>query len=75
MRGDRANSNLDEIPVVLVGNKIDLRDEVPNCLKTINGFVKSKALNGDFIETSAKTGEAIDEAFAKLARLIIVKIK
>jgi small GTP-binding protein len=72
---DRANTNLEDIPVVLVGNKIDLRDEVPNCLKTINGFVKSKALNGDFIETSAKTGEAIDEAFAKLARLIITKIK
>lgn len=60
-----------ELPVVIVGNKIDLRDEVPNCTKTINGFVKAKSLNAEFIETSAKTGENIDAAFMKLARQII----
>ncbi len=71
---ERANSSID-LPVVLVGNKIDLRDELPNSLKTLNGFVKSKALNAEFVETSAKTGEAIDEAFTKLARQIITMIK
>lgn len=60
-----------EIPAVLVGNKTDLRDEVPNSIKTIDGFVKSKSLNADFIETSAKTGENIENAFLKLARAII----
>ncbi|MFX1423523.1 MAG: Rab family GTPase [Promethearchaeota archaeon] len=62
-----------ELPVVLIGNKIDLRDEVPNCVKTIQGFVKAKSLNAEFIETSAKTGENIDEAFTKLAHQIIGK--
>ena len=62
-----------ELPVVLVGNKIDLREEIPNCTKTINGFVKAKSLNAEFIETSAKTGENIDEAFMKLAHQIIRK--
>ncbi len=64
-----------DLPVVLVGNKIDLRPEIPSSLKTLQGFVKSKSLNADFVETSAKTGEAIEEAFAKLARKIIPHIK
>ena len=62
-----------ELPVVLVANKIDLRNEIPNCIKTINGFVKAQSLNAEFIETSAKTGENIDEAFMKLAHQIVKK--
>ena len=61
--------------IVLVGNKIDLRPEIPSSLKTLQGFVKSKSLNADFVETSAKTGEAVEEAFSKLARKIIPHIK
>ena len=62
-----------ELPIVLIGNKIDLRNEVPHSTKTIYGFTKAKSLNAEFIETSAKTGEKIDDAFAKLARQIITK--
>ncbi len=61
-----------ELPVVIIGNKIDLREEVPNSLKTLQGFAKAKALNSGFVETSAKTGEAIEDAFEKLARKILV---
>ncbi|MFX0066548.1 MAG: Rab family GTPase [Candidatus Hermodarchaeota archaeon] len=64
-----------EMPVVVVGNKIDLRPEVPNSLKTIQGFTKAKAINADFVETSAKTGEAIEEAFSKLALRILATNK
>lgn len=59
-----------ELPVILIGNKIDLRGEVPSSLKTIHGFAKAKALNSGFVETSAKTGEAIEDAFEMLARKI-----
>ena len=73
---ERANTTPNpELPVVLVGNKVDLREELPNCLKTIKGFVKSQSLNADFVETSAKTGEAIEEAFTKLAKRIIIQSK
>ena len=65
----------DDLPIVIVGNKIDLRSEIPDSLKTLQGFVKSKSLNADFVETSAKTGEAIDEAFHKLAKKIIQYVK
>ncbi|MFW9853561.1 MAG: Rab family GTPase [Candidatus Thorarchaeota archaeon] len=61
-----------ELPVVLIGNKIDLREEVTSSLKTVQGFAKAKALNSGFVETSAKTGEAIEDAFEMLARKIIV---
>ncbi|MHA1993624.1 MAG: Rab family GTPase [Candidatus Hodarchaeales archaeon] len=72
---ERAETYNDSIglPVVLVGNKIDLRDEIPNSLKTIQGFVKAKSLDAGFVETSAKTGEAIEEAFTTLARSIMLK--
>ena len=71
---ERADT-FDELPVVLVGNKIDLRKEIPSSLKTLQGFVKAKSLKADFVETSAKTGEAVEEAFTKLARKIIPFIK
>lgn len=71
---ERAGNGSSEIPIVLVGNKIDLREEIPSSLKTIQGFVKSQSLNADFVETSAKTGEAIEEAFEKLAQKIIATI-
>ncbi|WP_455141791.1 Rab family GTPase [Candidatus Hodarchaeum mangrovi] len=63
------------IPVVICGNKIDLRDEVPNSLRTIQGFTKARGLDAEFIETSAKTGEAIEEAFFILARKIITAVE
>ncbi len=66
---------LPEIPVVIIGNKIDLREEIPNSAKTMHGFIKAKSLNADFIETSAKTGENITEAFTTLARQIISKTR
>ena len=64
-----------EIPAVIVGNKTDLRDEVPNSIKTIDGFVKSKALKADFIETSAKTGINVEDAFIVIGEEILKGIE
>ena len=66
----------DNIPMVLVGNKFDLRSETET-LSTNEGQMLaeelSKANNMDimFIESSAKTGENIENIFQTIAKSII----
>lgn len=56
-------------PIVLVGNKVDLVRQVSE--------EEGKKLAGEFnvpyLETSAKTGQNVDEAFRKLAMLAMTK--
>jgi GTPase KRas protein len=52
----------DVIPVVLVGNKADLRDE--DSLTLADGQAAAKKLGGcRLLETSARTGQNVEEAF------------
>ncbi|MHA1385078.1 MAG: Rab family GTPase [Candidatus Helarchaeota archaeon] len=60
-----------DIPLILVGNKIDLADD-RKILET-DGQRLAKEINADFFETSAKTGEKIDLVFEKLVNKIIKK--
>ena len=60
----------EKIPIVLIGNKIDLRNENKDTLSEIEGIKMAERLgrrNGNmpvfYIETSAKTGENITKAF------------
>ncbi len=65
-----ANGLPDKLPIVIIGNKIDLRSENKDSLSQIEGLKMADRLqrrNGNmpvfYIETSAKTGENISEAF------------
>lgn len=64
------------VPIILVANKIDLRSEV-ECLTTEQGQALVEKLTHDFpnsiqfIESSAKTGENIDNIFARLATSVV----
>ena len=57
-----------KIPILVVGNKIDLVDERTVPTKMATQF--SKEHNFLYIETSAKTGENVDESFSMLAHNI-----
>ena len=55
---------IQELPVVFVGNKLDL--EAERQVTTWAGFVKAKRWNASFIETSALKGANVDACFELL---------
>ncbi|EJS41709.1 ras1p [Saccharomyces arboricola H-6] len=58
----------DYIPVVVVGNKLDLENE--RQVSYEDGVRLAKQLNAPFLETSAKQAINVDEAFYNLIRLV-----
>jgi len=60
-----------DIALILVGNKIDLEDS--RVVSTAEGEELAKKLNLGYVETSAKTGENIEDAFRMLALQIVKK--
>lgn len=62
-----------EIPFLLIGNKLDLIEEVGSVIESSvpKEFADSKG--SIYIETSAKTGENVDDAFKKLTQMIVSK--
>uniref|UniRef100_A0A4W6BJ81 RAS and EF-hand domain containing n=1 Tax=Lates calcarifer TaxID=8187 RepID=A0A4W6BJ81_LATCA len=60
----------EDIPIMLVGNKCDLRQHGSNCIPTSYGEKLAMTYNTLFCETSAKDGSNILEAVLHLARLV-----
>ncbi len=58
-----------EIPLLLVGNKRDLIDQRKVSLEDINSLTRD--FNLYYMETSAKTGEGVDDCFFVLTCLIL----
>ena len=69
---DQLNShfNQDEISIILIGNKKDLSDRE---ISYEEGNERGKELNILYFETSAKTGENVNEAFNCLTNEILKK--
>lgn len=74
------------VPVILLANKVDLKDKSDHVIKTSEGKALAKAISKyywnenkqvdiPFFETSAVTGLNIDEAFNKLGELIMYNQK
>jgi len=62
-----------ELVIVLVGNKTDLQEDREVTFLEASRFAQENDLM--FIETSAKTGENVEEVFVKCAKTILNKIE
>jgi small GTP-binding protein len=58
----------DTIPCVLVGNKVDLKDE--DSVSTEQGRAMAKKFGAKLVELSARTGENVDTAFEEGVRAV-----
>jgi small GTP-binding protein len=61
----------EKIPFVLIGNKLDLMEDVGVVIDRDEARRFAENEGSIYIETSAKTGERVDEAFTELTRRII----
>ncbi len=69
------NAGRGTMPVAVLGNKVDLRNEADDCVTHSEGLEYAENLKKElqfnceipYLETSAKTGENVDESFALLA--------
>ncbi|MFX0117005.1 MAG: Rab family GTPase [Candidatus Hodarchaeota archaeon] len=67
---DLQDSGMHKAPVILLGNKKDLKDFRVIPKESVSEFIASSGKLADYLETSAKTGENVEEAFQLLAKLI-----
>ncbi|KKN43390.1 hypothetical protein LCGC14_0703560 [marine sediment metagenome] len=63
----------EEIPMVILGNKSDLLVEIGEIIKKKEAQEFAEKEGSDYIETSAKSGENVEQAFIKLARIMVEK--
>jgi small GTP-binding protein len=71
---------IDRFPIILIGNKIDLRESIVQSITTSKGENLTKSLETEYyndtwkipyVETSAKTGENVETAFINLSKASI----
>ncbi|MHA1791331.1 MAG: Rab family GTPase [Promethearchaeota archaeon] len=62
-----------DFPAALIANKIDLDSE--RVITSEDGFDKATDLELQYYETSAKTGQGVDDAFLNIALLLLDKMK
>ena len=61
------------IPVIFLGNKYDLKDQVQFSEDDLHQF--SEQFDAPNLFTSAKTGENVENAFQKIAELMVARIE
>ncbi|XP_039989311.1 ras and EF-hand domain-containing protein [Xiphias gladius] len=71
------DSTNEKIPMCVIGNKVDLRDQLAEglCVSSLHGEKLAKAYGALFCETSAKEGTNVVEAVLHLAREVKKNVK
>lgn len=73
------NNGKGRIPLVILGNKTDLRNKVPTSVRAkqaeqlaeeLSKICASEGFSISYIETSAKTGENVETAFSALGKAV-----
>jgi small GTP-binding protein len=62
-------SERDDLPIVFIGNKVDLQDKIMIGDEVLEEMMEKYNLS-TCLKTSAKTGRNVDEAFEKIAELV-----
>ncbi len=64
--------------ILILGNKVDLENNIQVTRQSVNDYIKEKLRISDFqfkyFETSAKTGENIDQAFEVMGHSILRRL-
>lgn len=61
----------EDVPFLLIGNKADLLEDTGEVVKRKDANEFAESEGSLYIETSAKTGENVEEAFNKLTKIIV----
>ena len=68
----KLTEDLENMPIIIIGNKIDIPKRVIDKETALNF---SKEQNFDYYETSAKTGQGVDNAIKDLVKKVMVYIR